>query len=70
MAQNEMKAMRGMPWRVPSMEGLGRSWLKAFEKFIDAPFPASQAFGMKTPILAQLGLGTEYTASQGRARQG
>lgn len=24
MAQNEMKAMRGMPLRVPSMEGLGR----------------------------------------------
>ena len=23
MAQNEMKAMRGMPLRVPSMEGLG-----------------------------------------------
>ena len=26
MAQNEMKAMRGVPLRVPSMEGLG-SWL-------------------------------------------
>jgi len=25
MAQNEMRAMRGMPLRVPSMEGLGRS---------------------------------------------
>ena len=27
MAQNEMRAMRGMPLRVRSMEGLGR-WLK------------------------------------------